>query len=287
MHIAIVGAGTTGARVARAVALHAEQITLHDSDDASMRLAVARISRALEQDLARGAVDRAQARRARRVFRLAETLEECAGAAIVIEAVSDELGVKEAVFHALDEVVDGSTLIGTTSQVHSIAALASATRHPERVIGLHFAGTGSQTQVVEVIRTPRTNPETIERAQTFLRAIGKTPLVVPDMPGHVLGRITQAYTGEALHLLDDGGLDAATIDRLMEAAGFALGPFRLIDQLGVERVYNLSRAIFDATYFAAPYRPHVRLKQLIDAGRTGRDKPGFYDRPAGAAPVEK
>ena len=287
MHIAIVGAGAVGARVAQAVALHAEQITLHDSDDANMRRTVARISRALDQDVTRGAIDRTQAKRARRVFRLAETLEECAGASIVIEAVRDDLTLKHAVFHALDEVADGGTLFATTSQTHSIAAIASATRHPERVFGLHFAGVAFPTQLVEVVRAPRTSADTVERAQAFLRAIGKTPLVVPDTPGQVLTRIIQAYAGEALQLLDDGGLEIATIDRLMEAAGFALGPFRLIDQLGVEAVYNLSRAIFEATAFAAPYRPHVRLKQLSDAGRTGRDQSGFYDRSTAPAPLEK
>ena len=287
MQIAIVGAGTVGARVARAVALYAEQVTLHDSDDASMRRAVAQISRSLEQDVTRGIIDRSRARRARRVFRLAETLEECAGAAIVIEAVSDDLALKHAVFHALDEVIQDSTLIGTTTQAHSIAAVAAATSHPERVIGLHFAGPASERQLVEVIRAPRTSADTLERVQTFLRAIGKTPLVVPDTPGQVLNRMTQTYIGEALQLLDDGGLEFATIDRLMEAAGFAQGPFRLIDLIGVDAAFSLSRAIFEATYHAAPYRPHARLQQLIEAGRVGRDAAGFYDRPAAPASPEK
>lgn len=288
MQIAIVGAGAMGARVARAVALYADQVTLHDSDDASMRRALARISRGLEQDVTRGTIDRSRARRARRVFRLAETLEECAGATIVIETIRDELPLKHAVLRALDEVIQDSTLIGTTTQAHSIAAVAAATSHPERVIGLHFAGSAPSRQLVEVVRAPRTSPDTIERVKTFLRAIGKTPLVVADTPGQVLNRMAQTYTGEALQLLDDGGgLDFATIDRLMEAAGFAQGPFRLIDHIGVDTAFNLSRAIFEATYHAAPYRPHARLQQLIEAGRVGRDEPGFYDRTASPTPPEK
>ncbi|NLE49847.1 MAG: 3-hydroxyacyl-CoA dehydrogenase family protein [Chloroflexi bacterium] len=288
MQIAIVGAGTMGARVARAVALYADQVVLHDSDDASMRRALAGISRGLEQDVTRGTIDRSRARRARRVFRLAETLEECAGAGIVIEAVKDDLVLKHTLLHALEEVIQDSTLIATTTQAHSIASVAGAIHHPERVIGLHFAGSAPSRQLVEVVRAPRTSADTLERVQSFLRAIGKTPLVVPDTPGQVLNRMAQTYIGEALQLLDDGGgLEFATIDRLMEAAGFTQGPFRLTDLLGVDTVFTLSRAIFEATYHAAPYRPHIRLQQLVDAGRVGRDKPGFYDRPALATPPEK
>lgn len=284
MHIAIVGAGTSGARIAQTVALSADRVTLHDSDEASMRRALGYVSREIDRAAARGALDRARARRARRVFFLAETLDECAGADLVIEAVSDDLDLKQTVFRALDEIVAADAILATTTHIHSVTAIAAATRLPERVIGLHFARPAHITRLVEVIRGVRTGQETIERAQSFVRAIGKTPLVVDDEPGQVVNRVVQAYTGEALCLLDDG-LEPATIDRLMEAAGFPLGPFRLIDELGVDTVFNLARAIFEATYYTASYRPHPRLQRLIEAGRVGRDRAdGFYDRPA-AAPL--
>lgn len=288
MHIAIVGAGTAGARIAQAVALNASQVTLHDADESAMRRALSRVSRALDRDVAGGALDRARARRARRVFSLAETLEDCAGAAIVIEAVSDDLALKQAVFSALDEIVPDSTILGTTSHALSITAIAAGTRRPERVIGLHFARQAHQMRLVEVVRGARTSPDVVDRAQTFLRAIGKTPLIVPDTPGQIVNRVAQAYTGEALHLLDDGGLEMATIDRLMEAAGFPLGPFRLMDDLGVEATLTLGRAIFEATYYAASYRPHPRLERLVEAGRAGGEQAsGFYDRPGAAPHAEK
>jgi len=287
MQIAIVGAGTTGTRIAQAVALNAAQVVLHDSSEAAMRLALGRVSRALDHEVARGVLDRAQARRARRVFRLAPTLDDCAGAAIVIEAVGDDLALKHAVLRALDAVMPDSAILGTTTHTLSIAAVAAGTRRPERVIGLHFARQAQQMRLVEVVRGARTSPEAVERAQAFLRAAGKTALVVPDTPGQIVNRAAQAYMGEALHLLDDGGLDIGTIDRLMEAAGFPLGPFRLIDALGVDAVFALSRAIFEATYYTASYRPHPRLERLIEAGRVGREQAdGFYDR-AAPRPPEK
>ncbi|MCD4684357.1 MAG: 3-hydroxyacyl-CoA dehydrogenase, partial [Anaerolineae bacterium] len=136
------------------------------------------------------------------------------------------------------------------------------------------------TGVVEVVRTPTTEQAVLDRAVTLVRRMDKTPLLTPDTPGLVVNRIAQAFYGEALSLLDNGGVDAATIDKLMEAAGFARGPFREIDYRGVDRVLAVAQAMYEATFHAAHYRPHSRLDRMHQAGLTGDDSPrgGFYPK---------
>jgi 3-hydroxybutyryl-CoA dehydrogenase len=117
----------------------------------------------------------------------------------------------------------------------------------------------------------------VEQMIAFVKAIEKTPLLVQDSPGLVVNRIAQAYYGEALDLLDESNVDFQTVDKLMEASGFPMGPFRLMDFIGVDTAYNLTRSLFEATFYAAPYRPHPRQHRLITAGRLGRGRSrGFY-----------
>lgn len=278
MHIVIVGAGTLGTEIAQAVALSGERITLHDTDDAALRLALGEISRGIDRDTRRKRIDPLRARRAKRAFWLTTDLDACAAADLVIEALHDAQPVKQHVLETLDGLVRPNTILATTTNVISVTTLAAATRLPERVIGLHFCRPAYRMGTVEVVRSPSARQDVIDRALALVRAMDKTPVLLDDSPGLVVNRVLLAYVGEALHLLDGGGLDEATVDRLMEAAGFPMGPFRLMDYLGVDKVYEVARARYEATFHAARYRPHPRQRRLVEAGRVGRasDLGGFY-----------
>lgn len=278
MHIAIIGAGEMGTEIAHAAALGGDQIILHDTDDKRLRGALARISQRIDHGARLGKIDRAVARRAKRAFTLTTDLAKCAGADVVIEAVYEKMEIKRALFQTLDNLVRADAILATTTHTLSITALAGATRLPQRVIGLHFFNPVYIMRLVEVVRTPHTAQPVVDQAVALAHRINKTPVVVDDAPGLLVNRVTQAYYGEALHLLDDSGLDIQTIDRLMEAAGFPLGPFRLMDFLGVDTAFEIARTIYEGTFHTAPYRPHPRQQRLIDAGRVGRksERGGFY-----------
>jgi len=260
-----------GAGIAQSAALGGHDVLLHDAGGRTLRRALAAISRNLDAGVRRGKIDPARARQARRAFWLIDDLEQGASADIVIEAVDDDMAIKQAVFEALDDIVDDDTLLATSTDTLPVTTLAARTRRPERVVGLHFFNPAHIMQLVEVVRAEQTAPDVLDRALELVRSFGKTPLVVADTPGWVVNRVAQAYLGEALCLLDDGALEARTIDHLLEAAGFPMGPFRLIDFLGVETVFAVTRTMYEATFHAAPYRPHPHLQRLLDAGR------GFYD----------
>jgi 3-hydroxybutyryl-CoA dehydrogenase len=278
MQIAIIGLGTNGAEIAHAVALGGDEIILHDTDDRVLRAALAQISRAIDQGVRLGKVEAFTARRVKRAFILTTDLERCAAADIVIEAISDALNAKQALFRTLDDLTARETILATSTNTISVTQLAATTRHPERVLGLHFFKPAHIIRLVEIARGLNSGAEAVDQVVALVRRMGKTPVVLADAPGLIVNRAVMTYCGEALHLLDQGALDEETVDKLMEAAGFPMGPFRLMDYLGVDRVFEVAQTMYEATFHAPPYRPHPRLQRLVEAGRLGRKSPrgGFY-----------
>ncbi len=278
MHLAIIGAGRMGTEIAHAAALGGGAITLHDTDERALRIALGKISRGIDRGVRLKKTEATVARRAKRAFTLTTDLARCAAADVVIEAITERMEIKQALFQALDELVRPATILATTTNTLPVTALAAATRLPSRVIGLHFFNPVYAMRLVEVIRTPHTAQPVTDRAVALVRALRKTPVVVADAPGQLVSRVAQAYYGEAMHLLDETALDIQTIDRLMEAAGFPMGPFRLMDFIGVDTAFAVTRTIYEGTFHAAPYRPHPRQQRLIQAGRLGRasKRGGFY-----------
>lgn len=279
MQIAIIGAGDIGAEIALAVALGGDSIILHDTNEKTLRLALARISRAIDKNTGQAALDSFLARRVKRAFMLTTELKKCDAAEVVIEAIQDKLAAKQALFQALDGLVRPNTILATSTNLLSVTKLAASTRLPERVIGLHFCRPVNTTRLVEVVRTPTSRQDLVDQAAALIRRSGRTPLVLPDNPGLIVNRLAQVYFGEALRLLDNGGgLDEKTIDQLLEAAGFPLGPFHMMDELGVDKTFEVVLALYEATFHADRYRPHPRYQRLIDAGMLGRKsaRGGFY-----------
>jgi 3-hydroxybutyryl-CoA dehydrogenase len=278
MQIAIIGLGTNGAEIAHAVALGGDEIILHDRDERVLRKALANVSRAIDQGVRLGKVDAFTARRVKRAFVLTADLQTCASADVVIEALPDTLNTKQALFHTLDDLTARETILATSTNTISVTRLAAVTRHPERVLGLHFFKPAHIIRLVEIVRGLNSDTEAVDQAVALVRRMGKTPVVLADAPGLIVNRVAMTYCGEALHLLDQSTLDEETIDKLMEAAGFPMGPFHLMDYLGVDRVFEVAQTMYEATFHATPYRPHSRLQHMVEAGRLGRRSPrgGFY-----------
>ncbi len=279
--VTIVGAGTMGTEIAYAMAVSGDQVILHDTNPRALRSALAQISRRIDQGVRLHKIDPWRARQAKHSFIVSADLHICAQAEIVIEAIHDQLAAKHQLFRALDELISPHTILATSSNTIPVTRLATVTRIPERVVGLHFCRPVYATSLVEIVRSPNTRQEAIDKVAIMVRRIGKTPLVVSDTPGQVVNRLAQAYFGEALQALDQGSLDEKTVDRLMEAAGFPMGPFRLMDFLGVDKTLAVAQAIYEDSYHSAPYRPNPRQQRLVEAGRTGQNsrRGGFYGEP--------
>ena len=193
---------------------------------------------------------------------------------LVIEAVFEDLGVKHTVVRELEQVLPADAVLATNTSTIPIARIAEASARPERVVGMHFFSPVQKMPLLEVVVTPQTAPEVTATAVEFGRRIGKTVIVVNDAPGFYVNRILAPYIAEAGRLLDEG-VRVEAIDRAMRAFGFPVGPFTLIDEVGLD-IAGKSGAIMAAA-FGDRIRSSEALERVVAAGRLGRKgRKGFY-----------
>ncbi len=281
--VGVVGSGTMGAGIAQVALEAGERVVLHDPDPEALARGVARIRDGLgrrRRTVGPGSaerkthgVDEAMARLATEpdLGRLAARSD------LVIEAAIEDLSVKRAVFVALDAAASPQTILATNTSALSVEAIADATRRPDRVIGLHFFNPAPLMALVEVVAAPGSDPGVVDRALRRMAGWGKTPVRTSDSPGFVVNRVNRPFTLEALQMLELGLGSVETIDEAIRAAGFPMGPFELMDLVGIDVNLAAARGIFEATRYEPRFRPSVIQERLVEAGRLGRKTgEGFY-----------
>jgi 3-hydroxybutyryl-CoA dehydrogenase len=277
--IGVVGAGAMGAGIAQIGLTAGLRVKLFDANPAALEKArgeiLSRISRLVEKKaLPAESVETCGAR-----LVLAAALDELADAQVVIEAIIERLDAKQALFKALEAVVARDAVLATNTSSLSVAAIALGCAHRDRVCGLHFFNPVPLMRLVEVIAAPATSAATVEIATDLSRRIGKTPVKVKDGPGFLVNLAGRAYATEALHIVQEGVTDPATVDRIMrEACGFRMGPFELMDLTGIDVNFQATSHIYQG------YQHDTRLKTtslhelMSNAGLYGRKtKRGFFD----------
>ena len=275
--VGVVGAGTMGAGIAQAAALAGYGVILYDVSQDLLEKAIDHIYALIDKGVALGKVEEAAAMAAREALRATTTLHDMAEAGLIVEAVPEKLALKQEIFSRLDALTARETILASNTSSLSITALAGATNHPERVIGLHFFNPAHIMRLVEIIRGEDTSDETVAAADAFVGRLGKQAVHCQDTPAFVVNRVARPFYGEAFRLLGEGAADVATIDRLMRSIGFRMGPFELIDLIGCDINYDVTRAVYEA-YFQEPrYRPHPIQQRMVESGRLGRKSGrGFY-----------
>ncbi len=275
--VGVVGAGTMGAGIAQAAALAGYGVILYDVSQDLLEKAIDHIYALIDKGVALGKVEEAAARAAREALRATTTPHDMAEAGLIVEAVPEKLALKQEIFSRLDALTARETILASNTSSLSITALAGATNHPERVIGLHFFNPAHIMRLVEIIRGEDTSDETVAAADAFVGRLGKQAVHCQDTPAFVVNRVARPFYGEAFRLLGEGAADVATIDRLMRSIGFRMGPFELIDLIGCDINYDVTRAVYEA-YFQEPrYRPHPIQQRMVESGRLGRKSGrGFY-----------
>jgi 3-hydroxybutyryl-CoA dehydrogenase len=208
--------------------------------------------------------------------------------AVVIEAVVEDLEVKRALFRGLDAIVEPDALLATNTSSLSVASIAAACKRPERVLGVHFFNPAPVMPLVEIIPSLATDADVLASAQQMVSNWQKTTVVASDTPGFIVNRVARPFYGESLRLLDEGIADVATIDWAMRDIGkFKMGPFELMDFIGNDVNYAVTRSVFEAFYFDPRYRPSLTQRRLVESGFLGRKSGrGYYDYRAGASKPE-
>ena len=289
--VAVLGSGTMGAGIAQVCALRGCVTILYDLTPEIVNAGYERIRASIQKgvDLGKTAPDAA----AMALARLHPTarLEDCSPADMAIEAAPEDMGLKRDLFHRLDALLSPTALLASNTSSLSITALAGSVKRPEQFLGLHFFNPPVLMALVEVIRGDRTSPKTLEAGLKFVRELGKTPVVCKDTPAFIVNRVARPFYGEALRLLGENIADPstrlpasgqvpATIDTLMKSLGFKMGPFELMDLIGLDVNFAVTQSVYNAFFHDPRYRPHPIQQRMVEAGLLGRKtKRGFYEYP--------
>ena len=254
--VGIVGAGTMGSGIAQVCVAAGKRVRLYDADAVALTTGRQRVIDGLDRSVAKERLTSRQRDAAIDALDLVAGLPAVVeGADLVVEAAAENLEVKERIFRELDGLAAADVVLATNTSSLSVAACAAATRRPERVIGLHFFNPAPLMALVEIAATDRTDRPTFARAIEFVESLGKTVVHCADAPGFIVNRVGRPYLTEAVRMLEAGEGTVAGIDAALEAAAYPMGPFRLIDLIGLDVDLAIDRTLFDAFDAAARFDP--------------------------------
>jgi 3-hydroxybutyryl-CoA dehydrogenase len=284
--VAVIGAGSMGSGIAQLAAQSGHAVRLYDAQPGAAERALARIDADLAGAVKKGRLDEHERAVVRSRLAAVDGIEALAGCGLAVEAIVEKLEPKQALFRQLEGVLGPKAVLATNTSSISITAVAQGLTHPQRLIGWHFFNPATRMKLVEVIPGVETDPALVGALHALGRAWGKSSVDAPNAPGFIVNRVARPYYAEGLRLLAERIASPQAIDRLLrEAGGFALGPFELIDLIGVDVNLSVTESVFAATGWDARYAPHLIQQELVRAGRFGRKSGrGFYDYREGAKP---
>jgi 3-hydroxybutyryl-CoA dehydrogenase len=275
--VGVLGCGLMGAGIAQVCAASGYDTVVREVDETLLERGLARIRKFLDDGVARGKVTAAA--RDETLGRLTgtTTVDPMARCDLVVEAIVERLDEKRAVYAALEAVLPPHALLLSNTSSLCITELAASTRRPERFAGLHFFNPVPLMKLVEVIRALTTSDDTHHKVVAFARSLGKEPIAAPDRPGFIVNRLLVPYLLDAVRAYEHGLGSLEDIDKGMTlGCGHPMGPFTLLDFVGLDTTYYIANVMFDE--FKEPaYAPPPLLKRMVLAGRLGRKSGrGFY-----------
>jgi 3-hydroxybutyryl-CoA dehydrogenase len=271
-HVLVVGAGQMGGGIAQVVAASGRRVSLHDTVPGAVERALEGMQRSLEKLAEKGGRDPAE------VLERISPADDLVAADLMIEAVVEDAGVKEELFHRADEVLPSEAILASNTSSIPITTLAATTSRPEQVIGMHFFNPVPVLKLVEVIRAVQTSDETAAAIVALAEDLGKVPAEARDFPGFVSNRVLMPFLNEAAYAVMEGVAEPEAIDTIAKL-GFAhpLGPLALADLIGLDTCVAIME-VLHAGLGDPKYAPCPLLRQYVAAGRLGRKSGrGFYE----------
>jgi 3-hydroxybutyryl-CoA dehydrogenase len=276
--VAVVGAGAMGLGIAHAFASAGYPVTMIDVGEGVADRALTKIRALMEQDVAKGRLDAAQMTATLARIQPSAKLAAVDGADLVVEAIIEDLEAKRTLLAQLEVLVGPHCILASNTSSLSITTLAAACKHPARVAGLHFFNPVHRMRLVEVIDGLKTAPEVGDRLMQAARSIKKEVVRVKDTPGFLVNQVGRGFTLEAVNVVAEGVADFADVDRVMrDTAGFRMGPFELLDLIGLDINHPATDAIYNQFYQEPRYRPALMMEMRVKGGMLGRKSgEGFF-----------
>ena len=278
--IGVIGSGTMGRGIAISTATAGYNTIVYDINDDIIGKAKASAEKDLQKGVDKGKLTADAKAHISERLNFTSDFNSFATADFIIEAAPESMDLKKKIFSDLDNICREDVIFSTNTSSLSITTISTIVKkNPERVIGMHFFNPANIMKLVEIVKGDFTSEEVIKITTELTLAIKKVPVLAKDTPAFIVNRIARPFYGEALRILSEGTSDVKTIDSVMKTCGgFAMGPFELMDLIGIDVNFSVTKSVYDAFFNDAKYRPNFIQKKMVDANLLGRKtKKGFYN----------
>ncbi len=285
MKISVLGAGSMGSGISQVAAQSGHEVVLVDTNQDALDKAKGKLAKIMARLVEKGKFGQDIADGIQNRITYSTQMDDFAGSGMVIEAIIENLEIKQKVFKTIEGIVDENCILATNTSSLSVASIAAAVEKSERVIGIHFFNPAPLMPLVEIIPAVQTDAAVTNAARDLVDSWKKVTVLAKDTPGFIVNRVARPFYGEALKIYEEGVADFATIDWAMtELGGFRMGPFTLMDYIGNDINYTVTETVFKAFYYDPRYRPSFTQKRHSEAGWYGRKSGrGYYDYSEGVA----
>jgi 3-hydroxybutyryl-CoA dehydrogenase len=275
--VCVAGAGTMGSGIAQCAAQHGFEVILFDLNETVLQQAQNNILKSLSQLLEKNKISETEKTAIEQRLTFTSEINHCK-ASLIIEAIVEKAEIKISLFNQLAAINTPDSIFASNTSSLSVNQLQDHIPGPERVAGLHFFNPATLMKLVEVVKARSTSSEVIDQLVEFCHQLNKTPVVCIDAPGFIVNRVARHYYLEAMRMVEQGVADYESIDMIMEATGFKMGPFKLMDLIGMDINLAVSQSLYEALDHAPRLQPSVIQINKVKHGELGRKTgKGFYE----------
>jgi 3-hydroxybutyryl-CoA dehydrogenase len=277
--VGIIGAGAMGSGIAQVAATAGHEVCLFDLSEKSLQKSKASLAKVMTRLVEKERVSANESFAIQERIKYVEGLSYFENCDLVIEAVVENLKIKQGLFASLEKVMRQDAILASNTSSLSIASIGGELSNPERVIGVHFFNPAPLMPLVEIVPSLVTNSEITDQVFDLVHSWGKKVVLAKDTPGFIVNRVARPFYSEAIKMLEEGFADEVTIDWAMrEIGGFKMGPFQLMDLIGHDVNFVVTETVWTEMFFDPRYKPSITQKRLKEANRLGRKSgKGFYD----------